>query len=131
MFNTSNWLARWKERLLIRRLNRIAQKLQLDHAQRDELEDILRSLQQAKNALWQTQNEMRHELSAILRNSDINATAIRTEITESVDELKQHIDHIANKLATLVSHMDEAQREQLASLLDNVGYCRSPIRPTA
>lgn len=118
MWHRHRWMQAWLERRLQRKVQRLAKQLELNATQRADLDEILRALGEARRAVWLSQRQTVVDITDILRNTDIRATALQTEISESLDEVKAHVDVLAERLVTLVEHLDDAQRQQLAGLIE-------------
>ena len=127
MWSRHRWMHQWFERRLHRKMMRLAKKLDLNAGQQADLDEVVNALSEARQAVWISQRQTVIDIADILRNTDIRAAALQTEISESLDELKSHVDVLAERLVTLVEHLDEAQRRQLAGLIEQ----RLRLDPTA
>lgn len=127
MWSRHRWMHQWFERRLHRKMMRLTKKLDLNAGQQADLDEVVNALSEARQAVWISQRQTVIDIADILRNTDIRAAALQTEISESLDELKSHVDVLAERLVTLVEHLDEAQRRQLAGLIEQ----RLRLDPTA
>ena len=118
MWSRHRWMHHWFERRMQRKVMRLARKLDLNAEQRADLDEVVTALSEARRAVWLSQRQTVVDVADILRNTDIRAAALQTEISESLDELKSHVDVLAERLVMLVEHLDDAQRRQLAGLIE-------------